>query len=187
MKRSIDRRIEIRRNFRAENALILGDASEMNNAILNLALNARDAIEGRGTMTFATRNGENDTIVFTLSDTGRGIDPEIMEKVFEPFFTTKPIGDGTGMGLSAVYGTVQAHNGTISMDSTPGEGTTVTVTLPLSCSTTETPEGADLSPAGTWRHRSSGRRRGNRENGSLQPARLPGIDGTHRLRRPSGS
>ncbi len=149
LKRSIDRRIEIRRNFRAENALILGDASEMNNAILNLALNARDAIEGRGTMTFATRNGENDTIVFTLSDTGRGIDPEIMEKVFEPFFTTKPIGDGTGMGLSAVYGTVQAHNGTISMDSTPGEGTTVTVTLPLSCSTTETPEGADLSPAGT--------------------------------------
>ncbi len=149
LKRSIDRRIDIRRSFRADNALILGDASEMNNAMLNLALNARDAIDGRGTMTFATEAGENGMIVFTLSDTGRGIEPEIMEKVFEPFFTTKPIGDGTGMGLSAVYGTVQAHNGTITIDSTPGEGTTVTITLPLSCGGAEPGPGDCPSAAGT--------------------------------------
>lgn len=132
LKRSIDRRIEIRRDFRADDAIILGDASEMNNAVLNLALNARDAIDGQGTMTFATADSEPGFVTLILSDTGRGMSPEVMEKAFEPFYTTKPIGDGTGMGLPAVYGTVKAHNGTISIDSFPGRGTSVSITLPVS-------------------------------------------------------
>ncbi len=132
LKRSIDRRIEIRRDFRAENSIILGDPSEMNNAVLNLALNARDAMEGSGTMTFATCENEPGVMTLVISDTGRGMTPEVMEKAFEPFFTTKPLGDGTGMGLAAVYGTVRAHNGSISIDSSPGEGTSVSISLPLS-------------------------------------------------------
>ena len=132
LKRSIDRRIEIRRDFRAENSIILGDASEMNNAVLNLALNARDAMDGNGTMTFATSENEPGVITLVISDTGRGMTREVMEKAFEPFFTTKPLGDGTGMGLAAVYGTVRAHNGVIFMDSSPGEGTSVKISLPLS-------------------------------------------------------
>lgn len=131
LKRSIDRRIEIRRDFRALNPMVLGDASEMNNAILNLALNARDAIEGSGEMVFATCDGRKGYVEFTLTDTGRGMTDELMEKVFEPFFTTKTLGNGTGMGLPAVYGTVEAHNGTIELSSNPGEGTTVTISLPV--------------------------------------------------------
>lgn len=132
LQRSIDRRIEIRRDFRAENSIILGDASEMNNAVLNLALNARDAMEGSGTMTFATSEEVSGRITLTLSDTGRGMSSEVLEKAFEPFFTTKPLGDGTGMGLPAVYGTVKAHNGVISIDSKQGSGTSVSIELPLS-------------------------------------------------------
>ena len=132
LKRSIDRRIEIRKDFRAENATVLGDASEMNNAILNLALNARDAMDDGGTMTFATLQEEPGTVTFVLSDTGRGMTPEVLEKAFEPFFTTKSLGDGTGMGLAAVYGTVTAHNGTIAINSEPGGGTSAVIVLPVS-------------------------------------------------------
>ena len=132
LKRSIDRRIEIRRDYRAVNSIILGDPSEMNNAVLNLALNARDAMDGSGIMTFSTMEAEPGTITLVITDTGRGMSREVMDKAFEPFFTTKPLGDGTGMGLAAVYGTVRAHNGSISIDSTPGKGTSVSVWLPLS-------------------------------------------------------
>ncbi len=131
LKRSIDRRVEIRRDFRASNAMILGDASEMNNAILNLALNARDAINGSGEMIFYTGDRQDGYMEFSLTDTGKGMTPDLMAKVFEPFFTTKTLGNGTGMGLPAVYGTVEAHNGTIDMTSTPGEGTRVTISLPV--------------------------------------------------------
>ncbi|HPF31566.1 MAG TPA: CheR family methyltransferase [Candidatus Sabulitectum sp.] len=132
LERSIDRRIEIRRDYRALDPVILGDASEMNNAVLNLALNARDAMDGEGTMTFSTSDEQPGSVVFRLSDTGKGMPPEVAAKAFEPFFTTKSLGNGTGMGLPAVYGTVSAHNGTVSIQSAPGDGTTVTVILPLS-------------------------------------------------------
>ena len=66
-----------------------------------------------------------------VSDTGRGIDPEALDRVFDPFFTTKPLGKGTGLGLSICYGTVKEHGGTITVRSTPGAGTTFTIRLPV--------------------------------------------------------
>jgi two-component system, chemotaxis family, CheB/CheR fusion protein len=148
LNRSIDRRIEIRKVFRAANPMLLGDSSEMNNALLNLALNARDAMsEGRGVITFTTFNPDPDHIRLDIRDTGRGMSKDILEKAFEPFFTTKPLGDGTGMGLSAVYGTVTAHNGTISIESEPGEGTTVSLVLPVTAVGAE--EDGTLETAGS--------------------------------------
>ena len=132
LKRSIDRRIEIRRTLLASNATIIGDASEMNNALLNLAINARDAMKGNGTLTFKTSNPYPDTIEVVILDTGMGMTEEVMEHVFEPFFTTKPLGDGTGMGLPAVYGTIAAHHGSIGIESEIDKGTSVKVTLPVS-------------------------------------------------------
>ena len=132
LQRSIDRRIEIRRTLSAENSTITGDASEMNNALLNLAINARDAMDGVGTLAFVTTNPSPETIELVISDTGTGMTEEVIQRVFEPFFTTKPLGEGTGMGLSAVYGTVTAHQGSIEIESHPGMGTKVIVTLPVS-------------------------------------------------------
>ncbi|MCK5130654.1 MAG: response regulator [Candidatus Sabulitectum sp.] len=132
LQRSIDRRIEIRRTLSAAKSIIAGDASEMNNALLNLAINARDAMDGGGTLTFSTTNPTAEKIKLVISDTGVGMAEEVMRRVFEPFFTTKPLGEGTGMGLSAVYGTVTAHQGIIIMESEPGQGTSAIVTLPVS-------------------------------------------------------
>jgi len=79
---------------------------------------------------------EGGAIVTEVSDTGAGMSQETLQRVFEPFFTTKPPGEGTGLGLSVSYGIVEAHQGTISVESTPGRGTTFRITLPIS----ETPE-----------------------------------------------
>ncbi len=149
LQRSIDRRIEIRRSFRAESTTIIGDASEMNNAILNLAINARDAMDGAGTLTFSTVNPEPGRIELVISDTGKGMSEEILQKAFEPFFTTKPLGEGTGMGLPAVYGTVTAHHGTISLDSRPGKGTRAGVNLPVSEMDTTDSERTQISCSGS--------------------------------------
>ncbi|SMP66043.1 response regulator [Noviherbaspirillum suwonense] len=126
------------------NSLI--DTSQFENVILNLALNARDAMGGRGQLTLVAENVELDQryasahpevrpgqyIRVAVSDTGCGIPPELIERVFEPFFTTKLPGEGTGLGLSMAYGFVQQSGGHIALESTLGTGTTVSVYLPRS-------------------------------------------------------
>jgi two-component system, cell cycle sensor histidine kinase and response regulator CckA len=143
-RRSIDKRISIAEHFDASSAVTFGDPSALQNALLNLLLNARDAMPKGGTVRFATRlvelqaqasslpgaNGSTRTIELTVSDSGIGIDPEILDKIFEPFFTTKE--SGTGMGLAAVKGTVLEHQGTIDVTSTKGVGTTFRILLPVS-------------------------------------------------------
>ena len=120
---------------------VWADRHQLENAILNLAVNARDAMEGRGTLTIAARAvtlaaGEvgaaapGDHVAFAVTDTGHGMTPEVQARVFEPFFTTKPVGRGTGLGLSQVFGTVRRFGGEIAIDSAPGRGTTVTLYLP---------------------------------------------------------
>ncbi|TKD52266.1 response regulator [Sphingomonas baiyangensis] len=120
---------------------IWGDRHQLENAILNLAVNARDAMEGRGTITLATgiatlAEGElgtaaaGDYATIAVRDTGCGMTPEVIERAFEPFFTTKPVGKGTGLGLSQIFGLVRQLSGEIAIRSTPGEGTTVTLYLP---------------------------------------------------------
>jgi len=112
---------------------VLGDGGKLHQLVLNLALNARDAIAEGGLVTVSLRRSkdEDGMCVLTITDTGAGIAPEHIHRVFEPFYTTKARGQGTGLGLAVVAGIVKQHKGTIHIDSTPGVGTTFKVTLPL--------------------------------------------------------
>ena len=123
---------------------VLCDESQLENALLNLCLNARDAMPGGGWLTISTGEvqlsaadlvGEEGTAAgafasLAVTDTGSGMDEATKLRVFEPFFTTKPLGQGTGLGLSQVYGFVRQSGGLVRLDSAPGEGTTVRLFLP---------------------------------------------------------
>jgi signal transduction histidine kinase len=105
------------------------DPSQVGQVLLNLAVNARDAMSGAGTLEIATRNDRAD-VVLEVTDTGIGMDEETQSRIFEPFFTTKDVGAGTGLGLSTVYGIVAQTGGVIGVRSAPGEGSTFTLRLP---------------------------------------------------------
>ncbi|KVE32916.1 hybrid sensor histidine kinase/response regulator [Burkholderia vietnamiensis] len=121
---------------------VLADRHQLENALLNLAINARDAMRGDGTLTIAAYNDTTavgvrrtplppgEYVTFEITDTGSGMTPDVLERVFEPFFTTKPDGEGTGLGLSMVFGFVKQSGGHTSIDSAPGQGTTVRLTFP---------------------------------------------------------
>jgi PAS domain S-box-containing protein len=124
--------IEIVQHLDPELPQIVGDPGQLQQVVTNLLLNAADAIHGRGRITIASQAApQGEGVILTFTDTGRGIPQEIRNKIFEPFFTTKPPGKGTGLGLSIVYGVIQRHGGSIQVDSSPGEGTTFTLKLPL--------------------------------------------------------
>lgn len=116
----------------------LSDASQLESAILNLAINARDAMPDGGTLSIETRNQSTreaggkivEYVVVAVGDTGTGMSRSVAEKAFDPFFTTKAIGQGTGLGLSMVHGFARQTGGRAVIDSTPGKGTTVTLWLP---------------------------------------------------------
>ncbi len=112
-----------------------GDASQMQQVVINFVMNGAEATssKGHGKVTITTTSSKKDnTIVLEVKDSGDGIPQENLSKIFDPFFTTKGEGKGVGLGLAVVYGIVEAHRGEIEVRSTPGEGTTFTVTLPLS-------------------------------------------------------
>lgn len=120
---------------------IFGDRTQMENAILNLAVNARDAMDGRGELTIRTaetrvaqdelpRAVPGDYVVISVTDTGAGMTPEVAERVFEPFFTTKPAGKGTGLGLSQIFGLVGQLGGDVTIRTAPEAGTTVNLYFP---------------------------------------------------------
>ncbi|PAX09263.1 GAF domain-containing protein [Sphingomonas lenta] len=109
---------------------IHADPNQLENAILNLAVNARDAMPDGGRLTIATRNDGDDQVVITVSDTGVGMPPHVIAKAFDPFFTTKEVGKGTGLGLSQVYGFVQQSGGRIEIGSEPGRGASIEIRLP---------------------------------------------------------
>jgi len=123
---------------------VLVDANQLENALVNLALNARDAMGGRGTLTIQTANCRleeahaaahpgatvGDHVAISVRDTGAGMPKEVRERAFDPFFTTKGAGKGTGLGLSQVYGFVTRFGGHCTIDSELGAGTTVTLYLP---------------------------------------------------------
>ncbi|WP_036116030.1 MULTISPECIES: response regulator [Luteibacter] len=116
------------------------DANQLENAVINLVINARDAMPGGGTVRVSTRlthvSGDaelpsGDYVMLTVSDNGSGIEPSILDKVFEPFFTTKPVGQGTGLGLSMIYGFARQSGGHARISSVVGEGTDVSLLLPV--------------------------------------------------------
>ncbi len=113
---------------------VSGDPVQLQRVLLNLTLNARDAMPDGGTLTVRTANGD-DRVVLTVSDTGCGMSPEVQARSFEPFFTTKEHGQGTGLGLSSVHGIVLQSGGEIAVASVVGEGTTFTITLPAATAT----------------------------------------------------
>lgn len=104
--------------------------SQLNQVVMNLLVNAAQAIDGRGRIVVRTGR-EGDRVWFEVADTGRGIPPDVRQRIFEPFFTTKPVGKGTGLGLSLSWGIVQRHGGDIAFVSEVGAGTSFRVTLPI--------------------------------------------------------
>jgi signal transduction histidine kinase/CheY-like chemotaxis protein len=130
---------------------VQGDATQLHQVLMNLALNARDAMPQGGTLTVATdrqlldesaglRNVEarpGAFAVLSVRDEGTGMTPEVKSRMFEPFFTTKDVGKGTGLGLSMVFGIVKAHRGWISVTSSPGKGSTFDVYLPAATESAE--------------------------------------------------
>ncbi len=125
-------RIEIIKNY-ASLPQVRCNLSKLNQVFMNLLVNACHAIEGTGTITITTTE-EKDMVIVDISDTGKGIPQEMLTQIFNPFFTTKPVGQGTGLGLSISYKIVEEHGGRISVNSTPGKGTTFIITIPLNSS-----------------------------------------------------
>jgi CheY-like chemotaxis protein len=138
LKQSLPATMEIVRDYEQTTWNVLVDQSQMTQILLNLAVNARDAMKGKGTLTIRARNevvGEEylqthpfartgEFVHLSVTDTGPGMSSEVMQHLFEPFYTTKPIGSGTGLGLSVVYGAVKQASGWITAASTEGVGKT---------------------------------------------------------------
>jgi PAS domain S-box-containing protein len=122
--------IDIVRDYDPEAPLIFGNSGQLQQVFTNLLLNARDAIPIGGSIKIATIPSEDHSLIVEVSDTGLGIAPENVAKIYDPFYTTKGVGRGTGLGLAVSYGIVQEHSGHISVESTPGHGTTFRITLP---------------------------------------------------------
>ena len=116
-----------------------GDAHALTSAVMNLCINAVDAMADGGTLTLSTRNAAGGGIELQVQDTGSGMTPEVQRRAMEPFFTTKELGEGTGLGLAMVYGTVQAHQGQMTLQSELGTGTCVTLAFPACPSAAPSP------------------------------------------------
>lgn len=142
LQRTVNRSIRIDLEIDDTCPAVVGDPQQLQSALLNLAVNARDAMPEGGALKFTAcrlrLNRDNahvglargEYVKIEVSDTGCGIDTRTIEKIFDPYFTTKEAGKGTGLGLASVYGTVKNHSGSIEVTSTPGEGSTFTVLLP---------------------------------------------------------
>jgi PAS domain S-box-containing protein len=109
---------------------VMGERGALGGALMNLCVNALDAMPEQGTLALRTRGGEDGLVQLLVEDTGRGMPPEILARATEPFFTTKETGKGTGLGLALVYATIKAHGGTLALRSTVGRGSVVEVRLP---------------------------------------------------------
>jgi two-component system, NtrC family, sensor kinase len=127
--------VKVQTDLYAGLPLIHGNSGKLQQVFLNLFLNAKDAMAGKGgTLYISTANG--DSVQVNISDSGAGIAPEHINKIYDPFFTTKNVpregqSRGTGLGLSVTYGIIQEHAGKIRVDSQPGQGTTFQLEFPM--------------------------------------------------------
>ena len=156
LQRLVGEQIEVSISPGARQSLVMADHGQIEQIILNLTLNARDAMPAGGRLAIATRNveppvGEQASpagpwLQLAVSDSGTGMSPEVQAQIFEPFFTTKAVGQGTGLGLATVHGIVNQSGGYIEVSSAPGEGTTFRVFLPCAADEASREEAA-LGPA----------------------------------------
>ena len=148
LRRTLDQRIRIEIDTAPGHPLVMADPGQLESALLNIAINARDAMPEGGTLRFHTEicealptglrnernnpgnNGTTHFVAISIADSGTGMPDDVKERAFEPFFTTKEAGRGTGLGLSTVYGFVTQSRGAVSIDSKVGQGTTITLYLP---------------------------------------------------------
>ncbi|KIZ35828.1 ATP-binding protein, partial [Rhodopseudomonas palustris] len=159
LRATLGEQIEIDINPAPELRLALADPSQLGSALINLAINARDAMRDGGKLLLETGNVDLDQsyadhhdevsagryVMLAVSDSGTGIPAAIRDRVFEPFFTTKPIGEGTGLGLSMVYGFIKQSGGHIEVYSEEGHGTTIRIYLP--CASAQDPKLEGPAPA----------------------------------------
>ncbi|MFH1115538.1 MAG: response regulator [Pseudomonadota bacterium] len=143
--KTIPKMIEIRSDLADDLKVVMVDPTQIEQILLNLAVNARDAMPEGGTLTFKTENSILDVnycrfqpdvqpgeyAALTISDTGQGMESEILDRIFEPFYSTKKAGEGTGLGLAMVFGIVKNHRGHITCHSEPGMGTTFKIYFPV--------------------------------------------------------
>jgi len=125
--------IDVVKNYGDGLPTVFADPSQIEQVLVNIIMNAADAMKGEGALTIATRiSGDGRNVEFSFADTGGGIPEDKLERVFEPFFTTKGVGHGTGLGLSISYGIVRRHGGAITVSSVVGKGSIFTVSIPVS-------------------------------------------------------
>jgi CheY-like chemotaxis protein len=160
LRRTIGEHIELRTEFAPDLPPIIADPGQIEQVILNLSLNARDAMPGGGLLLFRTETVVDDhpperqptgmEVRLTVSDTGLGMPPDVRTRVFEPFFTTKPKGQGTGLGLATVYSIVIQAGGRIDLYSEEGKGTAFKISFPVAAGEFPvTEEPADVAPRGS--------------------------------------
>ncbi len=123
-------RVKVVEAFSSEPVWVQGNAGTLSSALMNLCLNAMDALPAGGTLTLRTTASVEGWAVLSVEDNGEGMTPEVLEKAMEPFFTTKEVGKGTGLGLSRAHGVIKAHGGILELSSQPGQGTVVAIRLP---------------------------------------------------------
>ena len=146
LRRLLYEDVKLETDFGRDLPLVRADKSQLETAVMNLAVNARDAVRAHGGGTVRIRaarvsapqaadlgfpGASADQAMIEVSDDGPGISPEVIDKIFDPFFTTKPVGEGTGLGLATVYGIVKQSDGWISVASRPGEGAAFRIFLPI--------------------------------------------------------
>ncbi|MCD6447118.1 MAG: response regulator [Candidatus Marinimicrobia bacterium] len=147
LRHSLGKNISVKQKLEAKEHFIMGEFVQLQNILLNMGFNAKDAMSDGGILELTTENVtiyEKDIlllpvdietgnyVVLHIRDTGTGMEKKVLDKIFEPFFTTKQAGKGTGLGLSTTYGTINAHNGSIFAESTPGKGTVFHIYFPVS-------------------------------------------------------
>lgn len=143
IKQAFPKTITVRLSLDPDLPPVLADPNQMSQTLLNICVNARDAMPRGGKLTIRTelidetkmrerlKADSTACVCIVISDTGTGMEEEVRARIFEPFFTTKGVGEGTGLGLSIVYGIVKEHNGLVEVESEPGQGTTFRIYLPI--------------------------------------------------------
>ncbi len=165
LRRTLGEQVSLRIDVAPDLWPAVADDNQLESAILNLGINARDAMPDGGELIIAARNVHltdqeltdsdhaeaGDYVAISVTDTGTGMPPEVLQKVFDPFYTTKPLGQGTGLGLSMIYGFVQQSRGHVVIDSEEGRGTTIQLFLPRHRGALEeaAPAGDEAAPTGT--------------------------------------